>query len=80
MEVSLTPELEKFVNETVSSGRFKSPSDLVQASLRLLEAEDKWKEYARAKIEDGLEDVRQGKFVSQEEVEATLKKYIRKRA
>jgi antitoxin ParD1/3/4 len=41
MNVSLVPELERFVAETVASGRYRSASELVRAALRLLEKEEK---------------------------------------
>ncbi|MEX2628850.1 MAG: type II toxin-antitoxin system ParD family antitoxin [Tistlia sp.] len=37
MKVSLTPELERFVAEQVTSGLYRSASEVVRASLRLLE-------------------------------------------
>jgi antitoxin ParD1/3/4 len=37
MNVSLTPELEKFVNTKVESGRYNSASEVVREALRLLE-------------------------------------------
>ena len=37
MNVSLTPELEKFVNAKVGSGRYNSASEVVREALRLLE-------------------------------------------
>jgi antitoxin ParD1/3/4 len=37
MNVSLTPELEKFVNAKVDSGRYNSASEVVREALRLLE-------------------------------------------
>jgi antitoxin ParD1/3/4 len=40
MNVSLTPELEKFVNEKVKSGLYNSASEVVRESLRLLRRED----------------------------------------
>ena len=41
MNVSLTPELEKFVTDKVSSGRYTSASEVVREALRLLEREEK---------------------------------------
>lgn len=41
MNVSLAPELERFVAETVASGRYRSASEVVRAALRLLEKEEK---------------------------------------
>jgi antitoxin ParD1/3/4 len=37
MNVSLTPELEKFVNSKVLAGRYNSASEVVREALRLLE-------------------------------------------
>jgi antitoxin ParD1/3/4 len=40
MNVSLTPELEKFVSAKVESGRYNSASEVVREALRLLEQHD----------------------------------------
>jgi len=40
MNVSLTPELEKFVSSKVESGRYNSASEVVREALRLLEEHD----------------------------------------
>lgn len=40
MNVSLTPELEKFVSTKVGSGRYNSASEVVREALRLLEEHD----------------------------------------
>lgn len=40
MNVSLTPELEKFVNDKVETGRYNSASEVVREALRLLEERD----------------------------------------
>ena len=37
MNVSLTPELEKFVTSKVQTGRYNSASEVVREALRLLE-------------------------------------------
>lgn len=40
MDVSLTPELEKFVSAKVESGRYNSASEVIREALRLLEKHD----------------------------------------
>jgi antitoxin ParD1/3/4 len=40
MNVSLTPELEQFVDGKVGSGRYNSASEVVREALRLLEERD----------------------------------------
>ncbi|HTV14778.1 MAG TPA: type II toxin-antitoxin system ParD family antitoxin [Acidobacteriaceae bacterium] len=41
MNVSLTHELEKFVQEKVDSGRYTSASEVVREALRLMEKRDR---------------------------------------
>ena len=41
MNVSLTPELDKFVAGKVESGRYASASEVVREALRLLEDQDR---------------------------------------
>ena len=41
MNVSLTPELDKFVADKVASGRYTSASEVVREALRLLEEHDR---------------------------------------
>lgn len=41
MNVSLTPELEKFVAVKVDSGRYTSASEVVREALRVLEEHDR---------------------------------------
>lgn len=41
MNVSLTPELEEFVNAKVRTGRYNSASEVVREALRLLEERDR---------------------------------------
>ena len=50
MNVSLTPELEKLVNQKVESGMFTSASEVIRAGLRLLAEQDQ----ARQARFDGL--------------------------
>jgi len=40
MNVSLTPELERFVERKVGSGRYNSASEVLREALRLLEEHD----------------------------------------
>lgn len=80
MNVSLTPELEKFVDDTVATGRYSSASEVVRASLRRMEEEERWKAYAKAKIARGLEDIAAGKSISRDKFLAEVTKRRRKRA
>lgn len=44
LNVSLTPHLEAFIHDTVSSGRYQSASEVVRTALRLLEERERQKE------------------------------------
>ena len=59
MNVSLTPELDRFVREAVGGGRYQSSSEVVREALRLLQ--DRQREEAarlealRAAIQHGID-------------------------
>jgi antitoxin ParD1/3/4 len=48
LNVSLTPELDRFVAEKVASGRYQSASEVVRAALRLLERTEPLNDAERA--------------------------------
>ena len=50
MNVSLTPELESWVDERVRSGRYASASEVIREALRLLEEQELAKKERLAKI------------------------------
>ena len=79
MNVSLTPELEKFVEEKVASGRYTSASEVIRESLRTYEAEERWREYARKKIAEGMEDVKAGRLVDGETAMKQIRARIREK-
>lgn len=59
LNVSLTPHLEEFIHQTVSSGRFQSASELVRTALRLLEEREHERlarlQWLRGEIQKGLD-------------------------
>lgn len=61
MNVSLTPELEQYINDKVASGRYASASEVVREALRLHEEREKKLAALRADIEAGLRDIEQGR-------------------
>ena len=54
MNVSLTPELERFVQEKLSSGLYRSASEVVREGLRLLYEQEKWAGAIQALRQDRL--------------------------
>lgn len=72
MNVSLTPELEQFVQEKVKTGRYLSASEVVREALRLLEERDRLREIKidilRKEIAASIGQVNCGEASEQEEV------------
>jgi len=64
MNVSLTKELENFINELVASGMYFSASEVVRDGLRLLKEQEKIKEMRieelRSEIIKGYEQSQRG--------------------
>ena len=67
MNVSLTPELEKFLNDKVQSGMYSSASEVIQKALRLSQERDQSDgqqlDLMRAKIRRGIEQLDRGEGV-----------------
>jgi len=60
MNVSLTPELERLVNEKVESGLYQTASEVVREALRLLKERDQARALLRADVEAGFEQLARG--------------------
>ena len=60
MNVSLTPELERFVNEKVESGLYQTASEVVREALRLLKDRDQAREQLRADVQAGFDQLARG--------------------
>lgn len=83
MNISLTPELEKFVTARVDSGRYQSASEVVREALRLLEQQELVRQAAlddlRGKIAVGLEQAKRGELLDGEEVFEEIEERNRRR-
>lgn len=71
MNVSLTPELERLIEERVKSGMYTSASEVVREGLRLLQERDQLKQMKldelRRQIQIGIDASNRGEVVSEEE-------------
>ncbi len=54
MNVSLTPRLDGFVEQQVSSGRYRSASEVIREGLRLLETRENQTTLIQAALDEGL--------------------------
>ncbi len=72
LNVSLTPELARFVASRVAAGRHQSASEVIREGLRLLEEQEQERAAALARIREGiaigLDQARKGRLLDGEEV------------
>lgn len=82
MNVSLTPEFDRFVQKEIESGRFASASEVIRAGLRLLSDQEQERESrreaVRAWIRESLDDPRPS--LSEDEVVARVEARLSKLA
>ena len=80
MNISLTPELEEFVQAKVNSGMYTSASEVVRESLRLLHTHDDLQSQRISQlnqaIEVGLQQLNKGRKISADASYKRLKKKI----
>lgn len=60
MNVSLTPELEQFVNDKVKSGFYQTASEVVREALRLLNERDRERALLNADVQAGFDQLTRG--------------------
>lgn len=67
MDVSLTPELQRFISMKIDSGTYSSASEVVQEALKeMLSREESRQpelEATRSHVQAGLADLTEGRFV-----------------
>jgi antitoxin ParD1/3/4 len=80
MNVSLTPELEKFVDGKVESGLYNNASEVVREGLRLLKEHDELRKKYAAQIERGWQEAQAGTVIDGPTAVAATKDRIRTKA
>ncbi|MFA7338489.1 MAG: type II toxin-antitoxin system ParD family antitoxin [Candidatus Obscuribacterales bacterium] len=77
MNVSLTPELEDFVNDKVKTGLYNSASEVVRESLRLLRRQDELEKLQlnelRREIQSSIKQMDAGEGIPIETVRERIK-------
>jgi antitoxin ParD1/3/4 len=83
VNISLTPELDAFLQSRVSSGRYQTASEVVREALRMLERVEKEREQAfhqlKAKLERGAGQAERGELLDGDEVFDELRQLIEER-
>jgi antitoxin ParD1/3/4 len=72
MTVDLGPQLEKFVNEMIESGRYGSKSEVLREGVRLVQDREARLAHLKAAIEKGLADADAGRLYDLEDVARDL--------
>ena len=80
MNVSLTPELEQFVDAKVESGLYNNASEVVREGLRLLKEQDEVRLRWREQIERGWLDAQAGRIVDGPATMARIKQRLTTRS
>lgn len=84
LNVSLTPELEQFIQDRVSTGRYQTASEVVREGLRLLEMQERDREAAHAalkiKLERAAAEADRGELIDGEKFMDDLLVRLQKRA
>ena len=71
--------LEAVVERLVKEGRYGSKSEVLRAGVRLVEEHETRLAELRAKLQEGIDDLDAGRFVTLEELEAEIADRRRKR-
>lgn len=83
VNVSLTPELDAFLQSRVKSGRYQTTSEVVREALRLLERQEQERDGAlrqlRTKLGKGADEAERGELLDGERVFEELREMIDER-
>jgi antitoxin ParD1/3/4 len=80
MNVSLTPELEKFIDGKVGSGLYNNASEVVREGLRLLKEHDEVRLKWREQIERGWLQAEAGEVTDGPKAMAAIRRRVSTRA
>jgi antitoxin ParD1/3/4 len=83
VNISLTPELDAFLQSRVKSGRYQTTSEVVREALRLLQNQEKEREEGlkqlKAKLQRGAAQAARGELLDADEVFQELRQLIQGR-
>jgi antitoxin ParD1/3/4 len=83
VNVSLTPQLDAFLQSLVKSGRYQTTSEVVREALRLLQRQEKeWDEafkQLKTKLERGAAQAKRGELLDGDQIFEELRELIEER-
>jgi antitoxin ParD1/3/4 len=83
VNISITPELDAFLQSRVDSGRYQTTSEVVREALRLLERQEQERDLAflqlKAKLETGAAQAERAELLDGEQVFEELREMIEER-
>jgi len=83
VNVSLTPELDAFLQSRVKSGRYQTASEVVREALRLLQRQERERDEAfhqlKARLERGAAEAERGELLDGDEAFDELREMIEER-
>lgn len=83
VNISITPELDAFLQSRVKSGRYQTTSEVVREALRLLERQENEREQLledlKSKLERGATQAARGELLDGDEVFNELRQTIEER-
>lgn len=84
MNISLTPELEKYINEKVATGLYHSASEVIREGLRLLKDQDALREIRlnelRQRIHAGINSGEPQPFNVEDVIERGRKRHAQRKS
>ncbi len=79
MNISLPRALENYVRGKVKGGQYASASEFIRECVRDLQSRERESEEIRRKVQEGLDDLDAGRYVTGEEFKAWFRKLHRDR-
>ena len=83
VNISITPELDAFLQSRVDSGRYQTTSEVVREALRLLERQEKERDEAflqlKARLEKGAAQAERGDLLDGDQAFDELREMIEER-
>jgi antitoxin ParD1/3/4 len=83
VNISITPELDTFLESRVASGRYQTTSEVVREALRLLQRQEMERDEAflqlKAKLQRGADEAERGELSDGDEVFEELREMIEER-